>query len=914
MQRGIKIVLLCLVLMLHRIAVADVPENDKRYTFEFSGIPLELVLEEIVQMASVDLIYDPQLLSNYIVYQRIRNKTLAETLAQVLTPFGLDFIILSSGTYVIVKSARGATVFGNLTGLVADAVTGEPLPGATIMLADASGGTVTNISGQFNLAPLITGTHEIIISYVGYTSVRKLVDVAPALTTNEFVLLQPSVINFSPVVVSAHSPFFKKGHKSDSDLASLQLWDGDSQAQSLRSLSLFSGVQRVSAFSNIHIQGGQRGGNRIFLDGAPIYNPTTFGQLFSAFSPFAISRVQVDKAGFGVDAGSFVDGKINLSHEINQSDSYHGMVHMHPLAANLKGGLSLETGTESKFALMTAFRSTYSGFYNDPVLSSSIRQWEMVDPLIFNILDGNPGVPRNFVTEANNSDVDFYDFHLATRFSADRFKTFSFSLYSGRNEVATDILASDVFSGDQFFAGDTYVWDNLATQVRFDWLATPRLELNAQGSFSRNSMNHTYAFLNDAQINTVLSSANSNSNQFDTLRNVVNNGTRQIDTNEINHLIFKTDASYSFSPLVRLKAGLQYDNVNTNLSLTDSFYLPTEASNRSDIFSSYLNGSWFLNRRFSLDAGVRFTTFMQRSTIFAEPRLALQFDTESDWVGFYSIRVSGGIYRQFINQFDITNVGPSSLVPNFAIWIHDASIQQPKSYHGSISLMIQPAFDTQINVEGYYKNQPVAYITSHQNLMVGSDVNRSAFDAFGEITDIQSYGVGVRGQQGFLNQRVQLFAGYDFSYSSVNMQSQFNSRMPAPWNTPHTFQLRALGRVTSSFAVVAKWEGMYGRTWAFRQSYYDFMVPHNFTQESGFSFKRPDKDTFSAFEQLDLSFIYTNSFSYANLEVRLDLMNLLNRENTIDWNLFYPSLDANPEIRKRTLPGFSPAASVSIKF
>jgi len=892
----------------------DESDIDRRFTFEFSGVPLEMVLEEIVQSASVNLIYDPQLLSNYLVYQRIRNRTLSETLNEVLNPFGLDFIILSSGTFVIVKSSRGAPSYGNVSGLVADAITGEPLPGATILLADASGGTVTNLSGQFNLAPLISGTHELIISYVGYKPVRKVVEVIQTASTNEIVLLQPSIINFSPVVVSAHNPFLVRGHNSDSELNKMQLWDGKAPNSSLRSLSLFSGVQRISGFSDIHIQGGQRGGHRFFLDGAPVYNPTSFGQLFSAFSPFAISRVQVDKAGFGVESGSFVDGKINLSHEINHAYPFHGLMHVHPLAANVRGGMSIDTGNESAISIMTAFRSTYSGLYTDPVLSSRINQWEMVDPLIYNILDGNPGVPRNFITEANNSEIDFYDFHVASRFKVDRFKTVSFSLYTGKNEVATDIFATDSFSSQRLYASDVYIWDNVATQARFDWLASPRIELNMQGSFSRNAMNHKYAFLNENQISEILASEGSHSTDFSTLQNSISNGTQQFDTNEINHFIFRTDAQYSFSPSFKFRSGIQYDHVGSKLLLSDSFYLPTDARSSSDIFSSYFSGKWFLNRNLFLDGGVRFTTFAQNSTIFAEPRLALQYDKESDVLGFYSLRLSGGIFRQFINQFDITNVGPSSLVPNFSIWMHDATTPQPKSYHGALSLLLQPASDTQINVEAYIKNQPIAYITSHRNLMVGSEINRSAFEAFGEVTDIIAYGFGIRGQQGVLNQRIQLFGGYDYSFSSKNMETQFGSRMPAPWNTPHTVQFRALGRLSSSFAIVAQWQGMYGRTWAFRQSYYDFMVPHNFTQESGFNFEHPDKDKVRAFEQLDFSFIYSGSLKLAELEIRLDLMNVLNRSNTIDWNLFYPSEGNAPQIRERNLPGFSPSVSLSIKF
>jgi hypothetical protein len=53
-----------------------------------------------------------------------------------------------------------------------------------------------------------------------------------------------------------------------------------------------------------------------------------------------------------------------------------------------------------------------------------------------------------------------------------------------------------------------------------------------------------------------------------------------------------------------------------------------------------------------------------------------------------------------------------------------------------------------------------------------------------------------------------------------------------------------------------------------------------------------------------------------DLELRADLINLLDRRNTIDWSLrpTQPGNTESYEIKKRTMPGFNPSVSLQVKF
>ncbi len=61
-----------------------------------------------------------------------------------------------------------------ISGKVADSQNGETLIGATIYIAEKKTGTVTDIYGNFSIS-LLQGQYTVIISYIGYGTVKKTV-------------------------------------------------------------------------------------------------------------------------------------------------------------------------------------------------------------------------------------------------------------------------------------------------------------------------------------------------------------------------------------------------------------------------------------------------------------------------------------------------------------------------------------------------------------------------------------------------------------------------------------------------------------------------------------------------------------------------------------------------------------------
>ena len=65
----------------------------------------------------------------------------------------------------------------SLSGRIYDAKTTAPLVGASVWIESLGKGAVTDIDGNFTLARVPNGKQEIRVSYVGYETVRKSVEV-----------------------------------------------------------------------------------------------------------------------------------------------------------------------------------------------------------------------------------------------------------------------------------------------------------------------------------------------------------------------------------------------------------------------------------------------------------------------------------------------------------------------------------------------------------------------------------------------------------------------------------------------------------------------------------------------------------------------------------------------------------------
>lgn len=915
-----------LLIMISAAPVQAQQQESERYAFAFQGISLTQTLEKIAQKTETDMIYDPAIVRGISVYTKVEDQTVPQILREVLSATSLDFITLSSGTVVIVKKVSDDPSYGSYSGKIVDRSTGEPLSGASVRLANAPGGTSTGQSGNFMLNNLMSGQYHIVFSYVGYKAVYKTINIKPDQNFREKITLKPKPVDFTPIVVTGHVPQMPYGdpsQKGQSIDAGTQWQINGAMRDPIRSLSLFSGVQYGLPMTDLHLQGGQPGEHRILLDGVPVYNPYSFGQMFSAFSPYAIGKVELHKAGYGTPEGSQIAGLINLKHDLYSVDQRQLLFQGDPLSVNLRGDLYFDYGEDSSLKIMAAARSNYWDIYQEPKLQHTLRKWDDLDPLMTNLLLDSTRSASLYQPREHSSEVRFYDIHLASSYKIDAYKTLSSSFYIGENDVSTDLLRQASFSGnapEYLYAKDEYHWDNFMGQLTYNQLVSSRFNLHSQISYSANQLHHQYLLGTSYEpaIPTIGESADAVYSNF-LAASRQNRVPNQRNRNSIRHFIFRTDGTYSVTPGFNAEAGLQLDYVTSEVNFSDLFYQPTISDQKSTILSGYLRGNWQVGEYWKFSLGNRLTYAHSFNEIYTEPRGSIQYDQPDSDIGYWSVRLAGGLYRQFINQFEVTNPGPTSLVPTFTVWSHAGLSELPKAWHISNTYRFKPTEQTTINFELFYKWQPTTYIVSYENLLQDLSVNRSGMDTFAETTDMENAGIGLRVHQSLAGSRGSLIFGYDYNYNRINLDSQFNRTIPAAWNEPHRFQLRGLWHITPQVTAVAKWQSIFGRAWGFRQAYYNYLFYEGSDQFGKYSFAHPGDDRLEPFHQLDVSFIYKPSFDFMDLELRLDLVNVLNRHNPIDWSLRpvqNQDLSSNTEytIKKRTMPGFNPSISVQLHF
>ena len=113
------------------------------------------------------------------------------------------FTILSAQQFQSVSNSNRVLNNINISGKITDAKTGEPLPGATIAIADIKLGTIADQFGKYQFNNIPAGHHLVEITHTGYTSVIEHIDLNK--TIEKDFALQPSIVENQAVVITGVS-------------------------------------------------------------------------------------------------------------------------------------------------------------------------------------------------------------------------------------------------------------------------------------------------------------------------------------------------------------------------------------------------------------------------------------------------------------------------------------------------------------------------------------------------------------------------------------------------------------------------------------------------------------------------------------------------------------------------------------
>lgn len=197
---------------------------------------------------------------------------------------------------------------GKIAGAVSEAKTGNPLPGANILVVGTNLGAAADASGEYYILNVPPGKYELRASMIGYEKM-KIVDVIVNIgrTTNIDFKLTDEVLEMDEVVVQAVRPDVERDKTSTS---SIVRFDDVQQLPGIRDIG--DVINLAADVIDGHFRGGREGEEYYTLQGMGIINPLDRS---SAFQPImsGVEEVEVITSGFGAQYGNAQSGVINIS-------------------------------------------------------------------------------------------------------------------------------------------------------------------------------------------------------------------------------------------------------------------------------------------------------------------------------------------------------------------------------------------------------------------------------------------------------------------------------------------------------------------------------------------------------------------------------------------------------------------------
>ncbi|GIV59078.1 MAG: TonB-dependent receptor [Rhodothermaceae bacterium] len=863
----------------------------EHYSFAWRGVLLEEALEQLITASRLDVGWDPALINGRRVHCVIHDAVIEDVLRCLLQGTGLDYYRLSTGTYVLTSITRTAPLYGNLSGRVTDAETGRPLSYANVVLADASG-RATNEAGWFSFARLLPGTYRITASHLGYQSVTRTVVVPPGGLARIELPLQSRPILVNPIVVDGmagqrHSRLLGTSELEHPDTPGLPAPGG---SDVLGTLDALMGVRVSDVTADLHVQGGAAGEHQFRLDGAPVFIPLNVTSFTGPFSPFALEQITVHKAGFGASVGSQIAGVIEATHVLPATAPRRLDVQVDPLSINTRLGLHHTAPGGIEKTLMMAGRIGLWNLYAPTPLQTLLRDWNTIDTFILSAFS-DQSIPFRAFESVGNPGLHFLDLHTAGRLRFGPLHLLSGSVYWGRTRLG------NAFSGQP--AGvvdpdplellatvpDTYRWDNGIAQARFESILGPRMLASVQARGSFYHLQHRF------RVPDSLSLASPTG-----------------DANRVLELALSATLDYSLAEGHLLRGGTELTHTASHFTLAGT-QIPLRHRFAGWRWSGFAEDRLSLGPHLTLETGSRFTYLASRRKLYVEPRLALRFDWEDTPAGALSLFLGTGIYQQYVNQFDVSSRSPRSFVSQTRFWMAvDSTISPPQALHYAAEVLYRPGKAWALRLEGYYKRQRHILAIDYAAETSLQDDNMPQRD-FLKDSRGHTYGAAVQIERSLGPGR--LLARYEYTDSRRSISDLFRNQVHrVPWIEPHNLEFRLDFQPLTDLTLLARWRGIWGRTWGFRKSYYDFVGAHLddlsrilaelaetgvsndarvriANQVLGYQLDRPETHPLPPILQLDVSLAYTFRVGATTLQARADVLNLLDRENVADRRFFY---------------------------
>ena len=216
----------------------------------------------------------------------------------------------------------------SLMGKITNKNTGEGLPGANILINQSASGTITDLSGNYIIQNLKTGTYQISISYLGFKTFSGSIQVSKN-TVRNFELEFNTVLQ-DEVIISAT----RVGEKSPTTFSSVAKeeiakknlgQDIPYLLQSIPSTVVSSDAGAGVGYTGIRIRGTDITRINVTLNGIPLNDPESHGVFWVNMPDFSssIESVQVQRGvGTSTNGSAAFGASINIETMNMRDEAY----------------------------------------------------------------------------------------------------------------------------------------------------------------------------------------------------------------------------------------------------------------------------------------------------------------------------------------------------------------------------------------------------------------------------------------------------------------------------------------------------------------------------------------------------------------------------------------------------------------
>ena len=229
------------------------------------------------------------------------------------------FHMIAASTLVAVVSFAQLT--GTIKGSVTDAESGRALEAANIIIEGTSMGTSSVKDGSFELSGVPGGSTILIVSYVGFVTVEKPVDVVPAAAITVAIQLSPTILPGQTIVVSATRGRERETPATFSTLEAKDLakryntQDIPQLLSELPSTTFYSDNGNGIGYNYLNIRGFDQRRISVMINGIPQNDPEDHNVYWLDFPDLAanLQDIQVQRgAGSAFYGPAAIGGSVNL--------------------------------------------------------------------------------------------------------------------------------------------------------------------------------------------------------------------------------------------------------------------------------------------------------------------------------------------------------------------------------------------------------------------------------------------------------------------------------------------------------------------------------------------------------------------------------------------------------------------------